>query len=218
MDLETARANMVEQQIRPWQVLDARVLEALREVRREDFVPAASRHLAFADVAVALGDGDDALMLEPKVTARMTEALRLRGAERVLLIGAGSGYTAALLAALAAQVTAVDIAPAMLAMARQNLSRAGVDNVELREGDAHAGWGEAESFDAIFVSGSLPVVDDAWAVALSLGGRLVGIEGDAPAMRVILLTKTADGVTRESLFETVAPRLQGAHEAQAFEF
>lgn len=219
MDLETARANMVEQQIRPWQVLDARVLDALRQVRREDFVPAAQHHLAFADAQIPLGDDAGAALLEPKVTARMVEALRLQPSHRALLIGAGSGYTAALIAALAAHVTAVEIDPKLLELAQRNLSRAGVDNAELQEGDAHAGWGDAESFDAVFISGSLHAIDDSWADALTAGGRLVGIEGNAPAMRVVLLTKSGDGeITRESLFETVAPRLQGAVEPQHFQF
>lgn len=224
MDIETARANMVDQQIRPWRVLQPQTIDALRRIRREDFVPAAHRHLAFADAQIPLhdGDGDDAdepaVMLEPKVTARMLEALNLGRADRVLLIGAGSGYTAALLAELAAHVTAVDIDPAMLELARRNLAAAGVDNVELQAGDAHAGWGAADSFDAIFISGSLPAVDDSWADALAGGGRLVSIEGHAPAMRVLRLTKTGDGITRESLFETVAPRLRGARAQPTFQF
>jgi len=210
----------------------ARLPDALRRIRREDFVPAEHRHLAFADAQIPLCDGAGAadaaaerpVMLEPKVTARMLEALNLGRGERALLIGAGSGYTAALLAALAAHVTAVDIDPAMLSMARRNLAAAGIDNVELAEGDAHAGWrgppGQPEQFDAIFISGSLPAVDDSWADALADGGRLVGIEGHAPAMRAVLLTKAGDGmsVRRESLFETVAPRLRGARERQTFQF
>jgi len=158
-------------------------------------------------------------MLEPKVTARMVEALNLQPTDRVLLIGAGGGYTAALLAALAGQVTAVEIDAQLLASARRNLAAAGIENVALCEGDAHAGWGAPESFEAIFISASLPVVDDSWADALTGGGRLVSIEGDAPAMRVVLLTKTGAGViTRESLFETVAPRLRGADAPVVFEF
>ncbi|MDD9811244.1 MAG: protein-L-isoaspartate O-methyltransferase [Gammaproteobacteria bacterium] len=244
MDLETARANMVEQQIRPWQVLEAQTLDALRRIRREDFVPPAHRHLAFADTQIPLQsaaptDGaaenadERAVMLEPKVTARMAEALNLSRDDRALLIGAGGGYTAALLATLAAHVTAVDIDPALLRVAKRNLAAAGIDNVALQTGDAHAGWGAAESFDAIFISGSLPTVDDSWTDALTDGGRLVGIEGHAPAMRVLRLTKHGGGggdgggdgdgdcratITRESLFETVAPRLRGAAEPARFQF
>lgn len=223
MDIETARANMVDQQIRPWRVLQPQTIDALRRIRREDFVPAAHRHLAFADAQVPLtaagaaaDDDTAAVMLEPKVTARMLEALNLGRADRALLIGAGSGYTAALLAALAAQVTAVDIDAEILSTARRNLAAAGIANVTLEAGDAHAGW--PGQFDAIFISGALPAIDDSWAEALADGGRLVGIEGQAPAMRAVLLTKAGDGVTREALFETVAPRLRGARAPRAFQF
>jgi len=244
MDLETARANMVGQQIRPWQVLETQTLAALRRSRREDFVPPAHRHLAFADTqiplqsaaAAAQNPDECAVMLEPKVTARMAEALNLSRDDRALLIGAGGGYTAALLATLAAHVTAVDIDPELLRVAKRNLAAAGIDNVALQTGDAHAGWGAAESFDAIFISGSLPAIDDSWADALRDGGRLVGIEGHAPAMRALRLTKHGGGgdgdgdgggagdgdgratITRESLFETVAPRLRGAAEPARFQF
>lgn len=222
MDIETARTNMVDQQIRPWRVLQPQTIDALRRIRREDFVPAAHRHLAFADAQVPLtaagaaADDTAAVMLEPKVTARMLEALNLSRGDRALLIGAGSGYTAALLAALAAQVTAVDIDAEILSTARRNLATAGIANVTLETGDAHAGW--PGQFDAIFISGALLAIDDSWAEALADGGRLVGIEGHAPAMRAVLLTKAGDGVTREALFETVAPRLRGAPAPRAFQF
>lgn len=220
MDIETARANMIEQQIRPWNVLQMQTLNALRQIRREDFVPPEYRHLAFADVQIPLGDGE--VMLEPKVSARMLEALALGGGEAALEIGAGSGYLTALLASLSAHVTAVEIAPSLLARARRNLAMAAIDNVTLELGDAHAGWGgrghERRQFDAILISGSLPLIGEAWHDALADGGRLVGIEGHLPAMSVVRLAKTAGGITRETLFETVAPRLRGVHEPPEFQF
>ena len=222
MDLESARSNMIEQQIRPWNVLAVATLEALATVRREAFVPPDYRDLAFADIQIPLGDGE--VMLEPKVSARMVESLALGDADRVLEIGTGSGYVTALLATLCGQVVSVEINEKLRDMARQNLADTGVKNIELQLGDAHAGWNNSATFDAIFIGGSLPEIADvndeenAWLNALKDGGRLVGIEGDLPAMTVVLLHKTAAGVTRETLFETVAPRLRNVKEAAQFVF
>ncbi len=221
MDIETARANMIEQQIRPWNVLEMQTLNALRQIRREDFVPDECCHLAFADVQIPLtpggGDGGE-VMLEPKVGARMLEALALGADDTVLEIGAGSGYLVALLAAVSAHVTAVEIDAQLLALARRNLAMAGIDNVTLELGDAHAGWSSTKQFDAILISGSLPKITDAWADALAVGGRLTGIEGHLPAMTVVRLTKADDSVVRETLFETVAPRLRNVVEKPEFQF
>lgn len=219
MDIETARANMIEQQIRPWRVLETQTLDALRRVRREHFVPAQYRHLAFADVQIPLAAGAAGeVMLEPKVGARMLEALNLRGSDRVLEIGAGSGYLVALLASLSAHVTAVEIDPQLLTLAQRNLAMAAIDNITLQSGDAHAGWGEPGQFDAILISGSLPVITEAWPAALADGGRLVGIEGRAPAMTAVQLVKDGGRVLRETLFETVVPRLRNVSEPDSFEF
>ena len=221
LDIEAARANMIQQQIRAWNVLETQTLDALQGIRREDFVPAEYRDLAFADVQIPLrGESGGEMMLEPKVSARMLEALALSATDEVLEIGTGSGYLSALLASLSARVTSVEIDHGLLATARGNLVKAGVENVVLVHGDAHAGWGEAEQFDAILIGGSLPKITDAWLTALAGGGRLVGIEGHPPAMHVVRLTKTdgADLVTRESLFETVAPRLSNVPEPAEFTF
>lgn len=224
MDIETARANMIEQQIRPWQVLETQTLDALRRIRREHFVPAQYRHLAFADVQIPLAAGaagaagTGEVMLEPKVGARMLEALNLGGGDRVLEIGAGSGYLVALLASLSAHVTAVEIDPQLLALAQRNLAVAAIDNVTVQSGDAHAGWGEPGQFDAILISGSLPVITEAWPAALADGGRLVGIEGHAPAMTAVQLVKNGGRVSRETLFETVVPRLRNVSEPDSFQF
>lgn len=216
MDIETARANMIEQQIRPWNVLAMQTLDALKRIRRENFVPAEHRDLAFADVQIPLGDGE--VMLEPRVSARMMEALNLGGGDVTLDVGTGSGYLAALLASVCAHVTTVEINSRLLEQARRNLAAAAADNVATQSGDAHAGWGGAGQFDAILISGSLPEIPDAWATALAEGGRLVGIEGHPPAMHVVRLVKTGGGITRESLFETVAPRLRNVAEPAEFVF
>ena len=235
MDSETAcanmRANMIEQQIRPWNVLAMQTLHALKQIRREDFVPAEHRELAFADVRIPLGGGE--VMFEPKVSARMVESLGLGADDRVLEVGTGSGWVTALLASLCAQVTSVEIDQKLLAGARRNLAKAGIKNVTLENGDAHAGWGAAVPFDAILINGSLPSIIDApdhateatasnpsnpWSIALADGGRLVGIEGHSPAMQVVRLTKNNGSVTRESLFETVAPRLRNISEPAQFVF
>ena len=222
MDIETARANMIEQQIRPWNVLAMQTLNALKQIRREDFVPAEHHAVAFADVQIPLGGGE--VMLEPKVSARMMEALSLGADDKVLEIGTGSGYLTALLAEVSAHVTSVEIDEGLLAGARNNLLKAGIDNVTLENGDAHAGWGEAGEFDAVLIGGSLPKITDSWLAGLADGGRLVGIEGNLPAMEVVRLTKIGGavgggGMARESLFETAAPRLRNAPEpAAAFKF
>ena len=226
------RANMIEQQIRPWNVLAMQTLHALKQIRREDFVPAEHRELAFADVRIPLGGGE--VMFEPKVSARMVESLALGADDRVLEVGTGSGWVTALLASLCAQVTSVEIDQKLLAGARRNLAKAGIENVTLENGDAHAGWGAAVPFDAILINGSLPRIIDApdhateatdasnpsnpWSIALADGGRLVGIEGHPPAMQVVRLTKNNGSVTRESLFETVAPRLRNILEPAQFVF
>lgn len=216
MDYETARANMIEQQIRPWNVLATQTLDALKRIRREDFVPAECRHLAFADVQIPLGGGE--VMLEPKVGARMMESLQLGGDDAALVVGAGSGYLVALLASVCAQVTAVEIDARLLAQAHRNLECAAIDNATLEDGDAHAGWGDAGQFDAILISGSLPQITDAWFAALAEGGRLVGIEGNLPAMEVVCYRKTGGSIARQSLFETAAPRLRNVVEKVEFQF
>ena len=229
MDFETARANMIEQQIRPWNVLAMQTLDALKRIRREEFVPLAYRELAFADVQIPLGgdsdgggDGGGEVMLEPKVSARMMEALELRDNDQVLEIGTGSGYLTALLASVSAHVLSVDIDRALLETARANLAAAGIDNITLQCGDAHRGW--AGEFDAILIGGALPTINNSWGTMLADGGRLVGIEGTMP-MTVIRIRKHLDGqnnlsgkLSRESLFETAAPRLRNVVESVEFEF
>lgn len=217
MDFERARFNMVEQQIRPWDVLDQEVLDLLFAVKRENFVPPAYRNLAFADIEVPLGNGR--AMLAPKVEARMLQALSPRRADKVLQVGAGSGYLAALLGARVEAVHAVDIDPALVAMARVNLDRAHITNVSVEQGDAVRGWPLHAPYDAIVLTGSIPVLPHELLGQLKVGGRLCAIVGDAPAMTAQLVTCTAEGAYQTvNLFETNVPPLDNAPRKDRFVF
>lgn len=171
MNIEQARFNMIEQQIRPWDVLDPKVLTLLAKVKREDFVPAAYRDLAFADLEIPLGEGQ--VMLPPRVEARLLQELGIKKTDRVLEIGTGSGYMAALLAASAEHVTTLEIRPSLAAIARENLQRSGVDNVTVEVANGLSGWSQRVPFDAILVSGALPEVPAALFKQLRVGGCLV---------------------------------------------
>lgn len=217
MNIEQARFNMIEQQIRPWDVLDPKVLTLLAKVKREDFVPAAYRDLAFADLEIPLGEGQ--VMLPPRVEARLLQELGIRETDRVLEIGTGSGYMAALLAASAEHVTTLEIRPSLAAIARENLRRSGVDNVTVEIANGLAGWPQRAPFDAILVSGAVPEVPAALLKQLRVGGRLAVIVGDAPVMEAQLITCTAEGVFNTiNVFETVMPSLDGASPSAGFSF
>ena len=217
MDMEQARFNMIEQQIRPWEVLDPVVLDLLSEVKREEFVPAEQKLLAFADVCLPLGSG--AAMLEPKMEARLLQELGLKSTDRVLEIGAGSGYMAALLAARAEFVTSLEIEPALVAMARANLSRAGIANVAVEQADGLKGWSAKAPYDAIVLSGSVPVLPDVLLQQLKVGGRLVAIVGTLPVMSAQLVTRTGEmTINTINLFETAAPALRNAAAGEQFTF
>jgi protein-L-isoaspartate(D-aspartate) O-methyltransferase len=217
MDMEQARFNMIEQQIRPWEVLDPVVLDLLSEVKREEFVPAEQKLLAFADTMLPLGNG--ASMLEPKIEARLLQEIGLKSTDRVLEIGAGSGYMAALLAARAEFVTSVEIEPALAKLARENLQRAGIANVAVEQGDGLKGWAAKAPYDAIVISGSVPAVPDVLLQQLKVGGRLVGIVGTLPVMSAQLVTRTGEMTFNTvNLFETVAPALRNASAGEQFTF
>jgi protein-L-isoaspartate(D-aspartate) O-methyltransferase len=217
MNLEQARFNMIEQQIRPWEVLDQGVLTLLAAVRREDFVPPAYRALAFVDTEVPLPEGQ--CMLAPKVEARLLQELKLQRHERVLEIGAGSGFMAALMAHQAQHVTSLEIRPALAAMARTNVQRAGLHNVAVRESDGSKAAVDGAPFDAIVLSGSVASVPSALLSQLKPGGRLVAIEGQEPVMRAVLVTCVGERqFKRVELFDTVAPRLDGFGEPSRFSF
>ncbi|MDP2882970.1 MAG: protein-L-isoaspartate O-methyltransferase [Azonexus sp.] len=217
MNIEQARFNMIEQQIRPWDVLDPQVLDLLFVVKREDFAPPAYRNLAFADMEIPLGNGQ--MMLAPKIEAKMLQELGLKNTDRVLEIGTGSGYMAALLAARAEHVVTVESRPALVDIAKQNLERAGVANVTVELGDGANGWVQRGPYDAIVVSGSLPAVPAALLKQLRVGGRLAVVVGEAPVMEAQLITCTADGIYNTvNLFETVIPALDGITAKDSFSF
>ena len=217
MNIEQARFNMIEQQIRPWEVLDASVLSLLSLLRREDFVAPAHRALAFMDLEVPLPEGQ--CMLAPKVEARLLQELALHKHERVLEVGAGSGYMAALLAHQSQQVITLDKRAVLAKLATDNLRRAGVFNAEVRHADGAGGLPGEAPFDAIVLSGSVAAVPPALLEQLKVGGRLVAIEGDEPVMPAVLYTRSsADGWQRVELFDTVAPRLEGYPEPSRFSF
>jgi protein-L-isoaspartate(D-aspartate) O-methyltransferase len=217
MNIEQARFNMIEQQIRPWEVLDPQVLDLLFVVKREDFVPAAYRNLAFADMEIPIGSGQ--VMLAPRVEARLMQELGIRNTDKVLEIGTGSGYMAALLAARADHVITVESRPEIAEFARQNLERAGVANVTIEIGDGANGWAQRGPYDAIVVSGALPSLPDTLLKQLRLGGRLAAIIGEAPVMEAQLVTCSAEGVYNTiNLFETVVPALDSGNAIPGFSF
>ena len=217
MNIEQARFNMIEQQIRPWDVLDLGVLELLGIVKREDFVPPRHLALAFVDTEVPLPGGQ--CMLSPKVEARILQELAIHKHERVLEIGAGSGHMAALLAHKAQHVTSLEINPELARFAAANLQRAGVMTATVVQADGARGMANEGPFDAIVLSGSVPEVPEVLLSQLKVGGRLAAIVGVEPVMRAMLITRTGDrGVERRVLFDTVAQRLTGFAEPSKFRF
>lgn len=218
MSIEKARFNMIQQQIRPWEVLDPGVLSLLAVVKREDFVPENCRDLAFADVEIPIGKSG-LVMLAPKMEARILQELAIKNTDTVLEIGAGTGFMAALLAAKAEFVYTVDIDPQMVEMARANLQRAGVANVSVDLGDAAQGWSLYAPYDAIVVSGSMPVLPDALLRQLKVGGRLVAVVGEAPAMHLQLIIRTEENAfSTINVLETVAAPLSNVQQPDTFVF
>ena len=210
MNLEKARFNMVEQQIRPWEVLDPDVLELLFVVRREEFVPVALRGLAFSDCEIPLGHG--ATMLAPKIEAHALQAVQAKKHEKVLEVGTGSGYMAALLAAHADRVWTVELNPELAETARANLKRQGIENVVVETGNGSAGWPAHAPYDIIVVSASVPAVPAELLAQLKVGGRLFAIVGELPAMTARLVTRTGEAAYGDvGLFETsTAPLVEMA--------
>ena len=222
LDIEQARHNMVEQQIRPWEVLDQTVLDLLLVVRREQFVPPAYRLLAFADMEIPLKvDGIDTgeRMFAPKVEARLLQELGIRAHEHVLEVGTGSGYMAALAAHKAQQVLTIEINPLLAAFGSANLQRNGVRNVRVETGDGSLGWPARAPYDVIIISGGLPVLPPALLAQLKIGGRLAAIVGEAPAMSAQIVTRVTEAAYDTlKLFETVARPLANALRPPAFRF
>lgn len=215
MNVEQARFNMIEQQIRPWDVLDQSVLSLLAVVKREDFVPAAHRTIAFMDLEIPLPGGQ--VMLAPRLEARLLQELELHRHEKALEIGTGSGFMAALMAHKAQQVVTYEKRPELAAMARENLRNAAVMNVEVRQGDGANGDAARGPWDVIVLSGSVPEIPKALLQQLKVGGRLVAVVGDEPMMRALRVRRASERqFTTEVLFDTVAPRLDGFAQPSTF--
>jgi protein-L-isoaspartate(D-aspartate) O-methyltransferase len=217
LDVERARFNMVEQQIRPWEVLDQRVLDLLLRIRREEYVPARYRALAFADMEIPLGHGEK--MLAPRIEARMLQELALAPGDRILEVGTGSGHMTALLASLGSHVYSVDIVPEFIQSAGARLAAHGVTNTTLETGDAARGWDRHAPYDAIVVTGSMPVLPDAFPKSLRPGGRLIAVVGEPPVMEAQLITCVAAGAySTTGLFETCIAPLKNAVQPERFVF
>ena len=217
MNIEQARFNMIEQQIRPWDVLDQSVLSLLAVVKREDFTPPVYRSMAFVDTEVPLPGGQ--CMLAPKVEARLLQELAVRKHERVLEVGAGSGFMAALLGHQAQHVTTMEIVPELAKLAADNLKRASVMNVKVVQASGSRGLAADAPFDVILLSGSVAEVPPAVLAQLKLGGRLAAVVGQLPVMRAMLFTRSSEqSFSSVDLFDTVAPRLKGFDEPTRFTF
>lgn len=219
MNIEQARFNMVEQQIRTWEVLDPEVLELLYVVRREAFVPEQWRSLAFSDLEIPLGRNPGERMWSPKLEARSLQELGVKKTDRVLEVGSGSGYFAALLAHRAQHVTSVEINTGLVDLARGNLDAYGVENATVEQGDAAKGWPSRAPYDVIVLTGSTPQLTDDWLKQLKPGGRLFAILGEAPVMTARLITQGESGAPASlDLFETSLAPLVNAPARSRFSF
>lgn len=215
MNVEQARFNMVEQQIRTWEVLDQKVLDLMAQVPREDFVPAAYRNLAFADTCIPLEHGQS--MMLPRVEARMLQALQVSPSDRILEIGTGSGFVTALLARLGGHVASIEIHEPLSSSARQRLDAHGVENVDIHTADGSRGWEQSAPYDVIAVTGSVPVAEGKFQNDLAVGGRLFVIVGQEPAMEALLITRNSETQwATDCLFETVLAPLIGVEEPERF--
>jgi len=216
MDFEQARFNMVEQQIRTWDVLDPAVLELLGTLPREQFVPEGRRELAFADVDLPVGHGE--VMLAPKLQARILQEVMVVPTDRILEIGTGTGYLTALLAKLGATVTSVEIHEDLAAGARARLAALGIDNAKVETGDAARGWAGGP-YDVIVITGSLPILPDTFQKQLKPGGRLLAIVGERPVMSARLIVREGEtAFAAVTLFETVVDPLRNAQQPARFVF
>ncbi len=217
MNLEQARFNMVEQQIRTWEVLDPDVLDLLFELKREEFLPERFRALAFVDMAAPIGFGEFAL--PPKLEARIVQEIGLKVTDRVLEIGTGCGYMTALLAKCTQHVTSVEIIPELSAFAEKNLRARGIENVNLAVGDGAQGWRSAQTFDVIVLTGSTPLLPEIFIQSLNPGGRLFAVVGEEPIMKARLIVRSAQGgIEHHELFETCVPALKHALQREQFVF
>ena len=219
MDMNQARFNMIEQQIRPWEVLDPQVLALLSTVRREDFVPLAHKALAFVDMEIPLGGAANQVMLAPRVQARLLQDVAVQPTDKVLDVGTGSGFMAALLAHQAGSVLSLEIDAGLAKQAQTNLQKAGVSNVTVRHVDGSQGASADGPFDVIVLNGSVAEVPAVLLQQLTLGGRLVAIVGQEPMMRATVITRTSEtGWTTTEPWDCNAPRLSGFAELSNFKF
>ena len=217
LNFEQARFNMIEQQIRPAEVLDYRVLDTIAATPREDFVPEDFRELAFSDINIPIGDGE--VMMKPIMEARLLQALNVQPGDKILEVGTGSGYFTALLAKLGLRVDSIEIDPALLQQAQTRLDAHGIDNASLIEGDGARGWDDGGSYDVIAITGSLPSLPESLKQKLTVGGRLIAIIGTAPVMEATLITRLSDDQwTIDALYETELPALRNAEQPQGFVF
>ena len=217
MNIEQARYNMVEQQVRTWDVLDQNVLGLMERAPRDAFVPDAYRALAYADISVPLAHGQ--CMLPPRMEARMLQSLRLDSADRVLEVGTGSGFFTFMLAALAGHVVSVELHPELLESARLRLEAHNAFNITLEQGDGVTGRASGAPYDVIAMTGSLPILSEQLERQLSIGGRLFVVIGEAPAMEAVLIERLSENEwRRDDLFETVIPPLTGAPSRSRFVF
>jgi protein-L-isoaspartate(D-aspartate) O-methyltransferase len=206
MDFEKARFNMVEQQVRPWDVLDPRVLDVISEIPRENFVPDVYKNLAYADARIPLGsyEGHPCTMINPVIEGRILQHLDIQEDDLILEIGTGSGYLTACLAKLGRHVDSVDINEDMTAIAEKNLSTLGINNVNLATGDASKGWEQKRNYDVIVISAAMTTIPDSYKNLLKPGGRLFVVTGEAPVMTAQLVTRTDENQwTVEDIFETL---------------
>lgn len=221
MDFEKARYNMVEQQIRPWDVLDDHVLNTIRSLKREDFVPQQYKNLAYVDTHIPLGQFEDHIsyMLKPNLEGRLLQHLNITGEDTLLEVGTGCGYLTACMASMARHVDTVDINPEFTALAEKNLAAIGLDNVNFSTGDASNGWDQKRFYDVIAINGSLPEIPEAFKKLLKHDGRMFIVTGEAPAMTAQLVTRIDDDSwTVEDLFETSIERLVHAKSKEQFVF
>ncbi|MHB8623226.1 MAG: protein-L-isoaspartate O-methyltransferase family protein [Sulfuricaulis sp.] len=217
LNFDVARHNMLERQIRTWDVFNPRVLDLVAHLAREDYVPALYRHLAFADMNIPLGHGQ--VMLTPKLEARLAQELEIEPQDKILEIGTGSGYMTTLLANLGRHVVSVEIIPEFTAAAANKLAHHGVRNITLDVGDAALGWERLQPYNVILVTGSLPILPEAFRHSLAPGGRLIAIVGKSPVMEVKRIRRLEKNSFQEdSLFETDLPALRNAIEPARFVF
>ncbi len=217
MNLEQARLNMVECQVRTWEVLDQSVLDLLLTLKREEFVSQQYRDLAFADLEIPLGHGE--VMLAPKMEARMVQELSLRKTDKILEVGTGSGYVTALLAKLGGQVVSVERIAEFSHAAARRIAGHGLENVRLEIGDASEGWLAQQPYDVILLTGSVPELPDAFKQQLAVGGRLLAVIGELPVMTARLFTRVSERAFNSlDLFETVIPALRNVRQPERFVF